>query len=163
MLAELQQLHALIRTLSRQLQDTQHAYQTLLDQPPATVALEQRVTELKRYHDALQVKQQATEQQLAQRLSENRTLMQRFEALNQAHQTLKAEMQRVTTDLAQQALARRTLTEERDALLQKYQVSRQSIQQAIDRLSLLTPDAEHLNASELARQSVDAAQPLENT
>ncbi|MEC7119760.1 MAG: hypothetical protein VXW65_07650 [Pseudomonadota bacterium] len=125
MLAELQRLHTLIDTLTRQLQETRMQNEALSNRAPPEP--DQRVKD-----ELLKVINQ--KQQLQTELE---ALTNRYESLALAHQTMSTEMERIATELAQQALARQQLTTERDILRQKNEHAKQKVEAIIQRLASL--------------------------
>lgn len=126
MLADLQHLHTLIETLTRQLQESRLHNEALAAQPKANPADSGLRDNL--------VQSQARVQQLEQ---EQRVLHGRYESLALAHQTMSTEMERIANDLAQHALARQQLISERDALLQKNDHAKRKVEAIIQRLASL--------------------------
>lgn len=125
MLAELQRLHTLIETLTRQLQEARLDNETLRNQAPPEP--DQRVKD-----ELLKVINQKQQQQ-----KEIDDLTNRYESLALAHQTMSTEMERLANELAQQALARQQLSAERDLLRQKNEHAKQKVEAIIQRLASL--------------------------
>lgn len=125
MLAELQRLHTLIETLTRQLQEARLDNEALRNQAPP-----QPDPQLK---EALA---RALDQKNQQH-KELEALTNRYESLALAHQTISTEMERLANELAQQALARQQLIAERDLLRQKNEHAKQKVEAIIQRLASL--------------------------
>ena len=123
MLAELQRLHTLIDTLTRQLQELRLDNETLREQTPPEP--DPQVKEA--LANALAQKQQQQK--------EIEALTNRYESLALAHQTMSTEMERLANELAQQALARQQLIAERDLLKQKNEHAKQKVAEIIQRLA----------------------------
>lgn len=125
MLADLQRLHTLIETLTRQLQEARLDNETLRQQTPPEP--DQRVKD-----ELLKVINQKQQQQ-----KDLEALTNRYESLALAHQTMSTEMERLANELAQQALARQQLIAERDLLRQKNEHAKQKVEAIIQRLASL--------------------------
>lgn len=148
MLAELQRLHALIDTLTRQLQELRLDNETLREQTPPKPDPQVK--------EALANATAQTQQQQ----KEIEALTNRYESLALAHQTMSTEMERLANELAQQALARQQLIAERDLLKQKNEHAKQKVEAIIQRLaSLGTPVAAQATSTESVEQTNLAATP----
>lgn len=148
MLAELQRLHTLIDTLTRQLQELRLDNETLRDQAPPEPDPQVKEALAKAIDQKHQQQKQLED------------LTNRYESLALAHQTMSTEMERLASELAQQALARQQLIAERDLLKQKNEHAKQKVEAIIQRLaSLGIPVAAQASSTESAEQSNHAATP----
>jgi DNA repair exonuclease SbcCD ATPase subunit len=123
MLAELQRLHTLIDTLTRQLQELRLDNETLRDQAPPEPDPQVKEALAKAIDQKHQQQKQLED------------LTNRYESLALAHQTMSTEMERLASELAQQALARQQLIAERDLLRQKNEHAKQKVAEIIQRLA----------------------------